>query len=234
MEEFDNNIKKLLFHNKLLTLNHEIILDKLNSVYLFLLLSKLLQNFNYNIYKNDTIYLANSLRFNTQLPEYYSNDNKIYNLTIDGLPNIDKNNILIIPIILKESLQSDSHIVVFLINFKHKHILYYDSYGIKKNDKIINLRKKVKLFLLENNIIDKFYKVYSINSPWQIYISDDTNPWLYNGSCLILLGLFIYLYFSNESDNKFETIINFGKLIKKDPDIMKNLAIYTYIAITTI
>ena len=234
MEEFDNKVKKLLFHNKLLTLNDNITLDVLHSGYYELLISKLLKDYKYNIYNNNNSYIVNSLKFITHIPEYYIDSNKIYNLSIDGIKNINKKDTLIIPIAITEKSEINGHIVMFIINFKYKHILYFDSYGVKKNDKSYNLKQILKTFLLNNNITDKSFNMYSINSPWQKYIKDTNNTWLYYGSCLILLGLFTFLYFSVESAYQFETIINFGKIIKKNPQILKDLTIYTFIAITTL
>lgn len=229
MEEFVNNVKRKLFTTKLLNINSDIKLDILEYDYYAVLIKKLLVDYNYNIYNNLAFYYINGLKKHSNIPAYLNN--QMYNLSADGIKNIDKTNVLIIPIILEITGSLNQHICAFYINFKYKHIIYFDSYGVKKNDGSENIRKIIKQFLLTNNIIDKSFKIYSINSPWQIFIKDDNYPWLYEESCVPILGLFTYLYFLVNSEYMIESIINFGKLIKENPSAMKDLAFYTYLAL---
>jgi hypothetical protein len=233
MEEFDTKIRKLLFHDKLLTLKSDIYLDKLDPIYFEMLISKLLVNFNYQLYNNNVKQLINLMYFNLYIPLYNPIENKLYNLSIDGFKIKDlSSDILILPIcILIDG--NNAHIVVFYINLKYKHVLYYDSCGI--NNTYNKLKKHIKKFLLDNNYIDNTYKFNSFNCPLQKYINDKDNIWFENGSCVIIVSLFTYIYFSLNSDLLFNKLINFCKIIKKkNINKFKDLLLYSYLAITQI
>jgi hypothetical protein len=156
--------------------------------------------------------------------------NDIANLSIDAFKKFNDIDTIILPIIIYNYADDSGHIICCYINFKYKYVLLYDSYGQKDYHKqiiklIVNFLNKLYNFTLKKIIID---------CPWQEYIKDDSNIWFYNNSCLILVGLFTYLYFSvNDNKDFYNLIINFSESIKKNDnlEIFKDLITFTYVAL---
>ena len=224
MDDLINQIKKLLYHQKLLTLN-EIQLSMCDSRFLDKLISKLSKLFDYNLYHHNNY--INKINRTSAYPMFI--DNNIVNLVIDG---IKINNIIILPINIYLD-QNNSHITCFYINLKLNHVLYFDPYGINKKQ-YNTIKPIIKQFLIENNIIKKNCKFISFNFPIQRYVKDENNIWFYEMSCGVLVGLFTYLYFiSSENDNLIDNLIKYCKMIKQKENIikLKDLMVFVYAAI---
>ena len=189
MDKFINNIKKILYYPELSKINRNIPLKTIEGSQLTELINKLLIEHKYNLYFSvytAKIYGNDTVTYN--LP-YYDND-QINNLDVS---KINSNNICIVPLFIKQSTLV-GHYMCFIINFKNKHVLFYDPLGIK-NDTCRNIKKIIKKTLLDHNIVSKQYNFVSFNCPIQKYVKDDNNPWFYEMSCVIILYVFIYLYF---------------------------------------
>jgi hypothetical protein len=225
MDELVNQIKKILYYPKLLTIN-EIQLTTLSPIHLNKLIDKLLFNFQYSIY-----YQYKSIK-HTGIGSLYPVliDNEIINLSVDGIKQI--NEIIILPIYIYDNVIN--HIICLCINTKLNHVLYFDPFGTNKIQYNI-IKPSIKKFLVDNNIFNgNKFKFITFNFPIQKYIKDDNNKWFYEMSCGILVGIFTYLYFlASNTENLINDLIKTCKMIKKKENIvkLKDLLIFVYTAI---
>jgi hypothetical protein len=225
MDEFINNIKKILYYPKLSEIDRNIPLKIPVGYQLLELINKLLIGYKYYLYyPKHTIIMHGNDMVTYNLP-YYDN-NQINNLDVSKFIT---NNNCIVPLFIKQS-SVVGHYICFIINFKNKHVLFYDPLGINNDTK--SVKKIIKKMLIDGNIVSKQYNFVCFNCPIQKYVKDDNNPWFYEMSCGIILSVFIYLYFLLDGDGLFEYLIKFCKSIKKKYiNEFKDLLLFCYIAL---
>lgn len=233
IKHFKISVRELLMTPKLYNFEKTVYFDYLESTYLNILLKKLLVNHKYQLYNNfqKGNDITNKYQFDYMFPIFELNKpNDIANLSIDAFKKLNDIDTIILPIIIYNNDNHSGHIICCYINFKYKYILFYDSYGQK--DYFKQIIKLIMNFL--NKLYDFTLKEIIIDCPWHEYIKDDSNTWLYDGSCLILIGLFTYLYFFvNNNKDFYDLIINFSESIKKNDnlEIFKDLITFTYVAL---
>jgi hypothetical protein len=233
--KFKTDIRNLLMTKRLYNFEKTVYFSELNNTYLNILLPKILINYKYQLYYNVENYFNNSSQY--YYPMFDIDKQCLSNISFDMFKKFNNIDIIILPIIIFDHKNESGHIIVCYINFKYKHVLFYDSYGINKIYSK-NISKLIMKFLKENKIVDNSFKYYMVNCPWQNYVKDDTNTWLYDSSCLIIISLFTYLYFyintyASSNKNFCKLIIDFSKSIKKDNnlEIIKDLIMFTYVAV---
>jgi len=234
MDDFEKFIDDTIEINKI-TLKGTYNIEKLTDCYYLIFTKHMLADYDHTIYYKPQF--MSQYKLHSFFPIYNVDSNVLAGLSLDNF-KYKYDDIIIIPVLIYNDINT-FHIANFYINQNSKHVIYFDSYGIKNNELIKqkdanDLINSMKTELIINEIITDKYKFITLDHAWQLHIKSDNADWYYYYSCIVVQSMFS-LYYMSISNYKLDKIINMldklNSVIKANPGTFKELLVKVYLTI---